>query len=65
MKHPEVRYKRHRFVAAHDARAGKEPASEDRMLDEALAETFPASDPLALTMPHGSSSRSDDPSTKH
>ncbi|MBI4205253.1 MAG: hypothetical protein HY527_09530 [Betaproteobacteria bacterium] len=61
MKQPQVRYKRHRSAAAHDARTRKQSAQEEKMLDDALDQTFPASDPLALTMPHAAPGSKDSP----
>jgi hypothetical protein len=55
MKQPQVRYKRHRFGREQDTRTRGESAHEERMLDDALDQTFPASDPPAQTMPHDTS----------
>jgi hypothetical protein len=35
--------------------ASEEQAADEHLLDEALEETFPASDPVAMVVPHGSS----------
>lgn len=60
MKQPQVRYKRHRSTGAGNAPGKEESAEEERMLDDALDQTFPASDPLAPTMPHDTSPGSKD-----
>lgn len=65
MKQPQVRYKRHRSTAAHEPQSKKYSVREERQLDDALEQTFPASDPVALTMPHDTSRGGADPTKKH
>ena len=60
MKQPQVRAKHPRSGHAHDPAAQKESAHEERMLDDALDQTFPASDPPAQTQPHDTSPGSKD-----
>lgn len=65
MKQPHVRYnKRHRSGRAHDASTPEESAHEERMLDDALEQSFPASDPPAPAMPHDTSPGSKDAPAK-
>jgi hypothetical protein len=59
MKQPQVRSK-HPRSRVHGAGAQKESAHEERMLDDALDQTFPASDPPAQTQPHDTSPGSKD-----
>jgi len=35
--------------------SSEEEAADEHLLDEALEETFPASDPVAMVVPHGPS----------
>jgi hypothetical protein len=60
MKQPQVRYKRHRSSPAQDTPAKERSDHQERMLDDALDQTFPASDPPAQTMPHDTSPGSRD-----
>lgn len=60
MKQPQVRSKHPRSGRVHDAGAQKESGHEEQMLDDALDQTFPASDPPAQTMPHDTSPGSKD-----
>lgn len=58
----QSRRKPNRTPHAIDTQSKNDPAHEERMLDEALEETFPASDPPAQTQPHDTSPGSrDDP----
>ncbi|HLZ67298.1 MAG TPA: hypothetical protein VKQ29_13785 [Aliidongia sp.] len=41
-------------MAAPQTQAGKSPASKDKALDDALADSFPASDPVSPGAPHRS-----------
>lgn len=61
MKQP---HKRHRSGHAHDATTPEESAHEERMLDDALEQSFPASDPPAPAMPHDTSPGSKDAPVK-
>lgn len=66
MKPVQVRYKRHRTVAPLDPKHEERSVSEERVLDDALQETFPASDPVSITMPHGGRrSRDEEGNTRH
>lgn len=56
MKQREPRTKRNRNTQHPDTRSN----DEERKLDEALEETFPASDPPAATQPHDRSPGSRD-----
>ncbi|MNC84675.1 hypothetical protein D3C83_02340 [compost metagenome] len=60
MKQSQVRDKRPRSRRTPDTGARKESGHEERMLDDALDQTFPASDPPAQTMPHDTSPGSKD-----
>jgi hypothetical protein len=66
MKPVQVRYKRHRTIAPPDPENEERSVSEEHVLDDALQETFPASDPVSVTMPHGvRRSRGDPGKTRH
>jgi hypothetical protein len=63
MKQSQVRHKRHRSSPAQDT-AKEESEHQERMLDDALEQTFPTSDPPAQTMPHDTSPGSRDAPAK-
>lgn len=60
MKQPQVRAKHPRSGREQDPATQKESAHDEQMLDDALDQTFPASDPPAVTQPHGTSPGSKD-----
>ena len=52
MKQTHVRYRRRRSLAKPDRQSDENSTRVEHLLDDALEQTFPASDPVALTMPH-------------
>ena len=56
----QSRQKRNRTPHAVDTQPKNDAEREERMLDEALEESFPASDPPAQTQPHDTSHGSKD-----
>ena len=66
MKPVQVRYKRHRTIAPPDLEREERSVAKEHALDDALQETFPASDPVSVTMPHRlHRSRGDPGKTRH
>jgi hypothetical protein len=52
MRQARARSQRKNSSLMRKQRAEKASARVERLLDDALQETFPASDPVALNMPH-------------